>query len=145
MVLLVNTPIIDYTLLPSNPLLWYYQKPKRTIMDPILRPLAKRIRGLRKNKGLSQEALAEKAHIHPTFLSQVERAVAAPTVITLNKIASALGVAPMELLAEKTSSLPHTKKDIQVMEVANLLRKQSPRTIRTARSLIKELIKGLPS
>lgn len=114
-------------------------------MDPILRPLAKRIRDLRKAKGLSQEAVAEKAHIHPTFLSQIERAVAAPTVITLSKIASALGVAPMELLAEKASSLPHTKKELQIMEVANLLRKQSPRTIRTARSLIKELIKGLPS
>jgi transcriptional regulator with XRE-family HTH domain len=114
-------------------------------MDPILRSLSSRIRSLRKAKGLSQEALAEKAHIHPTFLSQIERAVAAPTVITLSKIASALGVAPMELLAEKASSLPHTKKELQVMEVANLLRKQSPRTIRTARSLIKELIKGFPS
>jgi transcriptional regulator with XRE-family HTH domain len=145
MVLFVNAIIIDYTLLPLNLLLWYHQKPKRTIMDPILRPLAKRIRDLRKAKGLSQEAVAEKAHIHPTFLSQIERAVAAPTVITLSKIASALGVAPMELLAEKASSLPHTKKELQIMEVANLLRKQSPRTIRTARSLIKELIKGLPS
>ena len=32
-----------------------------------------------------------------------------------------------------------------VAEVANLLRKQSPKMIKTVRSLVKDLIKGLPS
>jgi transcriptional regulator with XRE-family HTH domain len=114
-------------------------------MNPILRPLSKRIRDLRKAKGLNQEELAERAHIHPTFLSLLERGVNSSTVVTLTKIASALGVPPSELLSDKSPSLPLTKKEKIVAEVANLLRKQSPKMIRTVRSLVKDLIKGLPS
>ena len=48
--------------------------------------LGQRIRQLRKIKNMSQEALAEKADLHPTFIGKIERAEITPSIITLDKI-----------------------------------------------------------
>lgn len=50
------------------------------------------VRRLREAQGLSQEELAERAGVHRTFVSQVERAVKRPTIQTLDKIAKGLGL-----------------------------------------------------
>ena len=42
--------------------------------------------------GMSQEALAEKADIHPNYVGRIERGECAPTVEILLKIAKALRV-----------------------------------------------------
>jgi len=59
----------------------------------------KKLRSLRKNKGrgLSQEELAEKAGIHPTYIGVIERGEQAPTLDTVEKIAKALNVEIKEL------------------------------------------------
>ncbi|MDP4093751.1 MAG: helix-turn-helix transcriptional regulator [Bacillota bacterium] len=49
-----------------------------------------KIRLLRKEKGLSQEELAKKALIHPTYIGQLERAEKNATIVSLEKIAAAL-------------------------------------------------------
>ncbi|MBU0896694.1 MAG: helix-turn-helix transcriptional regulator [Candidatus Omnitrophica bacterium] len=56
---------------------------------------------LRKNtgKGLSQEELAEKANIHPTYIEVIERGEQAPTLDTIEKIAKALDIKVKELFA----------------------------------------------
>jgi len=113
-------------------------------MASVLVALGQRIRALRKAKGFSQEVLAEKAHIHPTFVSQIERAVAAPTVITLAKIASALGVPPSELLAGQKAFSRPTKKEALIMGVSGLLRGRNMRTLHLARSIVEQLTKVLP-
>jgi transcriptional regulator with XRE-family HTH domain len=46
---------------------------------------------LRREKGLSQEELADRAEIHQTYLSGVERGRRNPTVVVLQRIAEALG------------------------------------------------------
>ena len=46
---------------------------------------------LRREKGLSQEELADLANIHQTYLSGVERGKRSPTVTVLQRIAAALG------------------------------------------------------
>jgi transcriptional regulator with XRE-family HTH domain len=112
-------------------------------MASVLVALGKRIRALRKAKGFSQDVLAEKAHIHPTFVSQIERAVAAPTVITLVKIASALGVSPADLLPNKKPLDRLTMKEKTILSISGLLRGRSMRTVRLARSVIEELTKAL--
>jgi transcriptional regulator with XRE-family HTH domain len=57
-------------------------------------------------RGLSQEALAFECGLHRTCISGVERGVRNPTVVVLEKIATALGVQAHELLlplaADKT-------------------------------------------
>jgi transcriptional regulator with XRE-family HTH domain len=46
---------------------------------------------LRREKGLSQEELADRAQIHQTYLSGVERGRRNPTIVVLQRIAEALG------------------------------------------------------
>ena len=58
-----------------------------------------RLQNLRKQKGLTQEQLAEKTMISVDFLSLVERGVNAPSFDTLEKLAIALGV-PVKYLFE---------------------------------------------
>jgi transcriptional regulator with XRE-family HTH domain len=59
--------------------------------------LGKRIAGLRKAKGLSQEALAAKSRYSTEFISLVERGLNAPSVAGLARIAKALSVEIKEL------------------------------------------------
>ena len=48
------------------------------------------LQNLRRAKGLSQEELAHRADIHPTYLSGVERGKRNPTACVLQRIAEAL-------------------------------------------------------
>jgi len=57
------------------------------------------LRELRKETGLSQEALAERAGLHRNFISLIERGESQPTVDTLFRLADALGVTAVELVA----------------------------------------------
>lgn len=50
--------------------------------------------------GLSQEALAERAGLHPTYISTVERGVRNVTLVASDKIAAALGAPLDEIVAE---------------------------------------------
>lgn len=59
---------------------------------------ADQVRTLRKAKGWSQEELADRAGIHRTFVSQIERATKRSTIDTVEKLAKALGVSCGDLL-----------------------------------------------
>lgn len=54
--------------------------------------VAMRLRQLRKQRGMSQEALAEKAGISRTYLARLETAKHDPTLTMLEKLAKALRV-----------------------------------------------------
>jgi transcriptional regulator with XRE-family HTH domain len=59
-------------------------------MDDELR-LGHTVRGLREARALSLKQLAEKAAVSESFISQVERGVANPSVASLRRIAESLG------------------------------------------------------
>jgi len=50
------------------------------------------VRYFRHQKGMTQEKLAEKANLHPVYISQVERADRAVTIDALLRITKALGI-----------------------------------------------------
>lgn len=54
-------------------------------------PLGARIRALRRHRGLTLRELADRAAVTESFLSQVERGLASPSISTLRRIASGLG------------------------------------------------------
>ena len=54
----------------------------------------------RRRAGLSQEALASRAKLHPTYISQLERGLKSPTVRVLFIVSEACGVHASEILAE---------------------------------------------
>jgi transcriptional regulator with XRE-family HTH domain len=56
---------------------------------------------LRREKGLSQEELADRAQIHQTYLSGVERGRRNPTIVVLQRIAKALDADITDLVAKR--------------------------------------------
>lgn len=67
-------------------------------MDDITAQVGFRIRMLREARGLSQERLAELADLHRVYVGQVERGEKCPSLITLDKVAGAMGVSIGDLL-----------------------------------------------
>ena len=60
--------------------------------------LAENIRQVRLAQGMSQEALAEAAGFHRTFVSQIERQKNNISIDNIERLARALGVDLVELL-----------------------------------------------
>jgi transcriptional regulator with XRE-family HTH domain len=61
---------------------------------------AQNMRRIRLEKKLTQEQVAERAELHPNYISSVERAERNLTIGSIEKIAKALGVAMPELLVD---------------------------------------------
>ena len=57
------------------------------------------IRKLRDERDWSQEELAERAGLHRTYVSAVERGVRNPTISVLGRLAAALGVSVSKMLS----------------------------------------------
>jgi transcriptional regulator with XRE-family HTH domain len=66
--------------------------------------LGPRLRALRRSKRLTLRELADRAAITESFLSQVERGVASPSIATVQRIARALGLSIAELFSERSST-----------------------------------------
>lgn len=64
----------------------------------IARAFGRRVRELRTSAGMTQEQLAETSGLHPTFISNLERGYRVPTLPTVMRIASGLGLEAAELL-----------------------------------------------
>lgn len=62
--------------------------------------LAANLRAMRQERGLSQEALAEIAGLHRTYVSSVERCERNATLDTLDRLSLALGITSSDLLKE---------------------------------------------
>jgi transcriptional regulator with XRE-family HTH domain len=59
----------------------------------------------RETKHLSQEALAEKADLHPTYIGLVERSLRNPSLNVSKSLAKALGIPLAKLVAEAEALL----------------------------------------
>ena len=64
----------------------------------ILIKFGKKVREIRKEKGLSQEELSFKADLHRTYIGMIERAEKNITLINIEKIANALEISISDLL-----------------------------------------------
>jgi transcriptional regulator with XRE-family HTH domain len=65
----------------------------------LVRVLGRNVREQRKRIGMSQEELAHEAGMKRSYVSDLERGTRNPTVRALGRLAAALGVRPVELLA----------------------------------------------
>jgi transcriptional regulator with XRE-family HTH domain len=73
--------------------------------------LGQNIRAQRLRKKLTQEQLGELADIHYTFVGHIERGTKLPSLIVLDRIATALDASPSALLRGVNSDAPNSPKD----------------------------------
>ncbi|WP_026836161.1 helix-turn-helix domain-containing protein [Eubacterium xylanophilum] len=66
--------------------------------------LGERVQSIRKASGLSQEELALRADITPTYMGQIERNIKNPTIRVLERICEALDVSLADFFSEKETS-----------------------------------------
>ena len=78
-------------------------------MEDLRRPFGERVRDVRLALGLSQEELAERAEMHWTYVSGIERGLRNPGLNTLGRLATALGLTLPELLAGVADSRPRRR------------------------------------
>ncbi len=64
----------------------------------IRKKFGKRLRALREERGWSQEEFADRAGLHRTYVSAVERGVRNPTLSVLERLAKAFGITMAELV-----------------------------------------------
>lgn len=73
--------------------------PIRDARDPFLIAFGKHVRSLRNKTGLTQEEIADRAGIHVTYLSGIERGFRNPSARNIRRLAKALGVPTRELFS----------------------------------------------
>jgi len=83
---------------------------KSTPRSPEHAALGEAVRLLRTEAGLSQEALADAAHVHITLLGPLERGTGNPNYATLVKLAQALRVTPGVLLTRADGLMPRRRR-----------------------------------
>jgi transcriptional regulator with XRE-family HTH domain len=73
------------------------RKARQPAKHPALKALGSRVRDLRHDQGISQEALADKARIGRSYMSGIERGVRNCSTLHLLRLAKALNVAVGDL------------------------------------------------
>lgn len=78
-----------------------------------------KISHLRKNKGISQELLAENAKTSVRTIQRIETGVSAPRPYTLKAIADALGVAVEELRSAEKQPIDFSAHEVKALQSIN--------------------------
>ncbi|GIW55293.1 MAG: hypothetical protein KatS3mg082_1697 [Nitrospiraceae bacterium] len=82
-----------------------------TNLENIRAKLGKRVRGLRKARGWSQEELAHRASLHPTYIGGIERGERNVSLINLAKLAEAFHIDLAEFLSFEAAGPAAEEKD----------------------------------
>jgi ribosome-binding protein aMBF1 (putative translation factor) len=69
-----------------------------TVLADVMVQFGRRLRKARQERGVSQERLAELAGLHRTYVSSVERGERNISLLNIEKLAAALGVAMSDLM-----------------------------------------------
>lgn len=68
------------------------------------------IRETRKEKGLTQESLAELIGVTPGYIGQLERSETTPSAVILSKIVEVLGIDANSLFFEQAEAMPLSRE-----------------------------------
>ena len=109
----------------------------------IINDIGERIRELRKHAGLTQEKLALDANIGVSFLGDVERGLKKPSIETLEKLLSALGMTLIDFFNFDLKYNPI--KESSALDKINALLKRLPENeIETVYNIVVEILKFKP-
>jgi transcriptional regulator with XRE-family HTH domain len=77
--------------------------------------IARRALGLRQQRGLSLEALAQRCNVSKSMISLIERGESSPTAVVLERLAAGLGVALASLFDDEGApASPLSRRDAQI-------------------------------
>ena len=107
-------------------------------MEDIYRHIGRRVREERTNRAWTQEALAERLDVHPSFVGQIERGLKKPSLRTVKRIAVVFEITAAELLEEAT---PAQRKYPIERKFADLVRDQSPSRQKFLYETLRELVR----
>ncbi|MCR8636808.1 helix-turn-helix domain-containing protein [Paenibacillus radicis (ex Xue et al. 2023)] len=107
--------------------------------ESTLKLIGRRIRDLRKEKGLSQEQLGELANLNYTYIGGVERAETNISVLNLTKIAQALNVGVYELFSYTRVNRQTKGKSHDMEQIIDLLLSISPKEVKKAKNILMEV------
>jgi transcriptional regulator with XRE-family HTH domain len=105
-------------------------------VEDIQKLIGNRLRDLRKKGGLSQEELGWRAKLHYTYIGAIERGEKNVSIMTLGKIAKALGTSVNEIF-----NVPMDIKDPDRLKASMLkeIEKIDPEILKIVLDLVKEL------
>lgn len=103
----------------------------------ISRMLGTKVKDLRRNFGMTQEELAEKLDIHPSYVGQLERGEREASLHTLEKLADTFALPPAELLGEEKDN---ADREALIKECEKLLQLCSPAQLATVRDMLSAFI-----
>ncbi|MBI4051039.1 MAG: helix-turn-helix transcriptional regulator [Elusimicrobia bacterium] len=109
-------------------------------MKEIYRKLGENVRRQRENLGWTQEELGEKSGLHPSYIGQIERATKKVSLTTVERLASALGIKPGNLLDDKTASYKSSRWESRI---GGILRDRSSNEKSILYSTLKQLARSL--
>ncbi|MEK3790407.1 helix-turn-helix transcriptional regulator [Paenibacillus sp. FSL R7-0204] len=106
----------------------------------ILKQVGARIRALRKERGLSQEALGEKGGFHFSYIGQIERGEKNVSLLNLHKISESLEVNIIQLFAYQDEEFMVTAAERDIQDIVGMLREANEEKVRVAKNVLKELL-----
>ena len=109
-------------------------------MDTLITRFAARLNNLRAERNMSQNELASRARLDPSFISALERARKTPSLTTLEQLAHGLGIELSMLVEfpEQRRKADRSQEEIELL--VSLLRGRDPQTIRRIRKAVAQLL-----
>ena len=88
-------------------------------MTHIVSSFGTAVRQLRETRGWSQEVLAERANLNRSYIGELERGHAIPSLLTIQKLSIALGLSLTNLLAHaERIAQTRTVRGIELTSIA---------------------------
>lgn len=111
-------------------------------MKEIKIKFGRRVRFLRKAAGLTQEELAERSNLHPTYIGQVERGERNLSLTCIEKLADGLGVKMKELFVfpEKARESEQDKLRYRIKSIVNTM---DAKSLRMSEKVLKVIIEEI--
>jgi len=106
----------------------------------VCRLLGQRLRALRKQRGLTQEEVGERAGVNPRYYAEVERGQRNISVGSLQKIADGLGLTLEDIFRFSVNRALTEDEEKIVSLIILVLSKGSKKSTRRVRKVLQEII-----
>lgn len=104
--------------------------------------VGRRVREARRERGLSQEGLADRSNLSVNMVGYIERGIRAPSLETIERLGTALDVEPASLLQFHPRDVVEESRARALKEIEGILREAPPDYIRIVSRFLKDLKKG---